>query len=422
MRRMTVVMAVVALVAAGCGGGSSSSGSGQQRTVLLDYKHDEFAGSFLRFYPETVKVRQGDTVRFKQSWSGEPHSVTAGALVDAMFGYATIFEKYQSVEEALAGGETQETVDKVVSTFTRIPGMTDRDQAIYPAGAEPCYVANDADVPAFSTADDQILMGVACPTHGQPQPKFNGSQALYNSGFIPYQGSKGNTFEIPIAADAKPGTYKYFCNYHWTEMHGTIEIVPKDTTIPSQDAVGRQARKEVQRDAKAPLAEVVKAEKGDFSSAKDAKSPFAGFPAGGEAQHGSAASINEFFPAAVNATVGKPVTWTDQGSYHTISFNVPKYFPVFTVNKAGAVHWDQRSLNPVAWTVPDRPEPPPGASPDDPNPMHVDVGKWDGGGGFHSSGALEPGDTFTVTFTKPGTYLFACVLHPPMVGKVVVKA
>jgi plastocyanin len=27
-----------------------------------------------------------------------------------------------------------------------------------------------------------------------------------------------------------------------------------------------------------------------------------------------------------------------------------------------------------------------------------------------------------VTYTKPGTYLFACLLHPSMVGKVVVKA
>jgi plastocyanin len=419
---MTVVMAVVGLLAGACGsGGSSSSGSGEQRTVLLDYKHDEFAGSFLRFYPATVKVRQGDTVRFKQSWSGEPHSVTAGLIVNELFKYQPIFEKYHSVEEALAGGETQETVDKVVNTFTRIPGMTDQQGEIYPAGAEPCYVNNDADLPAFSTADDQILKGVACPTRGQPQPKFTGSQVLYNSGFIPYQGSKGNTFELPIAADAKPGTYKFFCNYHWTEMNGTFEIVPKSTSVPSQDAVGRQARKEIERDAKGPLAAVVKAEKGDFSAVKDAKPPFVGIPAAADPQH-SALSINEFFPATVNATVGKPVTWTETASYHTISFNVPKYFPVFTVAKSGAVHWDPRSLKPVAWTVPDRPERPPGANPEEPNPLHADVGKWDGGGGFHSSGALEPGDTFTVTFTKPGTYLFACVLHPPMVGKVVVKA
>ena len=31
-------------------------------------------------------------------------------------------------------------------------------------------------------------------------------------------------------------------------------------------------------------------------------------------------------------------------------------------------------------------------------------------------GALLPGDSFSVTFTKPGTYPYACVLHPQMVG------
>ena len=52
----------------------------------------------------------------------------------------------------------------------------------------------------------------------------------------------------------------------------------------------------------------------------------------------------------------------------------------------------------------------------------VDVGTWDGKGGFHSSGALEHGDRFSVTFTRPGTYSYACVLHPQMVGTVVVRA
>ena len=54
--------------------------------------------------------------------------------------------------------------------------------------------------------------------------------------------------------------------------------------------------------------------------------------------------------------------------------------------------------------------------------MHLEAGKWDGSGGLHSSGAdFHDGDTYAVTFTKSGTYPYACLIHPGMIGKVVVK-
>jgi plastocyanin len=49
----------------------------------------------------------------------------------------------------------------------------------------------------------------------------------------------------------------------------------------------------------------------------------------------------------------------------------------------------------------------------------VDAGRWDGSG-FLSSG-VQPGGTYTVTFTRPGTYPYACLIHPRMVGEVVVR-
>jgi len=84
-------------VATGCGGGDddggSAAGGGEERTVLVDYRHDQFASAFLRYYPEQVKVRQGDTVRFKQAWTGEPHSVTMGKVVDDLFANMELLEK-----------------------------------------------------------------------------------------------------------------------------------------------------------------------------------------------------------------------------------------------------------------------------------------------------------------------------------------
>jgi plastocyanin len=40
---------------------------------------------------------------------------------------------------------------------------------------------------------------------------------------------------------------------------------------------------------------------------------------------------------------------------------------------------------------------------------------------FHSA-ALDAGDRFSFTFTKPGIFPYFCSLHPQMTGKVIVKA
>ena len=41
---------------------------------------------------------------------------------------------------------------------------------------------------------------------------------------------------------------------------------------------------------------------------------------------------------------------------------------------------------------------------------------------FQGSGGLDTDDSYSYTFTKPGTYSYYCTLHPFMKGKVVVTA
>ncbi|HEX7166474.1 MAG TPA: hypothetical protein VF230_05780 [Acidimicrobiales bacterium] len=411
-------MALVAAVAPACGSESGSAGGGgETRTVLADYQHDEFASAFLRYYPEQVKVRPGDTVRFKQTWTGEPHSVTMGRAVDDMVKNLPLIQKYESVEEALAAGETQETIDNLLASFGKVPGMVGQgDFEVFQAGAQPCYIADMEDVPEFSI-DDVPNPDAECPPGGKRKPAFNGRQALYNSGFIPYEGEKGNVFDVPVAKDAEPGTYTYFCNYHWLGMSGTIEIVKPTASIPSQSEVTRQARQEIEADAKVALKKVRDAER---AAAKgkvgDLNPPLSGLTSDDE----FAVIINEFVPRKARAKVGQKVTWTFDGFVHTVSFNVPKYFPLFTTAKDGTVTWNPRAHEPVGFEVPDdlpafdRQE---GA----PEPRALDAGEWDGRGGFFSSGALGPPDTFSLTFTRPGTYRYACVLHPQMIGTVDVR-
>ena len=426
IRRLVLAVGVVALVAAACGGGGgdgSAGGGGEERTVLVDYRHDQFASAFLRYYPEQVKVRPGDTVRFKQAWTGEPHSVTMGTVVDDLFENLALLEKYESPEEALADGVSQDEIDEVLRSLGRVPGMTQDGYKVYQPGAQPCFIGDAGDVPQYDDpVTEEINEDAVCPEGGDEQPAFSGREGLYNSGFIPPEGDDANTFVLPIAEDAKPGTYSYYCNYHWTQMSGTVEIVEPGTKIPSQEELNRTARAEIEEDAKIALEKVEEAKRAKTveSSVGELTLPLAGR----EADDEFAVIINEFLPKKVEARVGQPVTWSFDGIAHTVSFNVPKYFPVFTVEDDGEVEWNPKSYEPVGWDVPARPEPPggpPGSGPE-PESRKIDVGRWDGEGGFRSSGALDPGETFTVAFTKAGTYSYACVLHPQMVGTVTVKA
>ncbi len=40
--------------------------------------------------------------------------------------------------------------------------------------------------------------------------------------------------------------------------------------------------------------------------------------------------------------------------------------------------------------------------------------------GFHSA-AMDSGDKYSFTFTKPGEFAYFCALHPHMTGKIIVK-
>src|SRR2546425_8042626 len=92
VRRKALIAIVVglALIATGCGKSKKSSKKATKtaagaatRTVNVDGQTDKFNGAFLAYFPNDVQVRPGDTVDFKEIFTGEPHSVTTGTLVEA---------------------------------------------------------------------------------------------------------------------------------------------------------------------------------------------------------------------------------------------------------------------------------------------------------------------------------------------------
>jgi plastocyanin len=398
-RLALLVVALAGSTLAGC----ASSGS-DTRTIQVDSGRDEFAATFRGYFPRDVTVRPGMTLKFHQTWTGEPHTVTTGTavqdLVEPEILPLVLADKVHDVGGPDANftdaqNAAGEAFDKTLPFFFGERGLNQ-------AAAQPCFL------------ETGLPKGEA-PCAKKTQPAFTGRESYFSSGFIPYLGSRGNEFAMKIADDAKPGTYFYYCALHGLGMSGQITVT-KSGEIPSQTAVNRQAEKEIAAIAKPLAAELTKERAGKGAL----KGNLAG--SGAESLLGIKGQINEFTPRTVHAKVGQPVTWTFIQN-HSISFNVPPYVPYYTVTPAGRVVQSDEIFGPAGgW--PGRKPPTSGSGPDQgvalPS-VHIDAGTFNGRGGLRSSGVdWQTGDTYSVTFTKAGTYPMACLVHPGMFGKVVV--
>ena len=457
MRPRDLLWTGAAVLVAGCAG-MFGTGGHDQRTVLVDYDHDEVASTFMAYFPNDLKVHAGDEVVFRQQWTGEGHSVTMGTYADRVMEIARpLMAKYPDEEPP------PEVLGPFMEVFGKLPFMVDDNLEVNQNGAQPCFLdeglpPTDPDTP--------------CTDAKQQQPAFNGRQSYYNSGFIPYEGPRGNEFRVQLSDDIEPGVYSYYCNLHFVPQNGTIEVVPDDQPIPSQAEVSRQAYDQIKATA-APLLrayrEAVDTQGETEVIGLTVSKPFAGWLPATEA---TPAFINEFVPRRTDVAVGQSLTWSFVGG-HTVSFDVPAYFSEFVVEPDGTVEWTRDAVAPrgrrlgadapevaTAASEDTSPEPeassaPPAAPPAGadaasteepeevatagsgeqpaeaegseppegeggvPENQAVDAGRWDGEG-FLSSGA-QWGGTFSVTFTRPGVYPYACLIHPRMVGEVVVR-
>jgi plastocyanin len=383
--------------------GACGSSGGASRTIQVDYHSDDFAGTFRAFSPREVTVRPGMTLKFHQTWTGEPHTVTFGTMVDnGIKPLLPLLDNVAAGKEALPSEPPPEYDNSLWQE--RLPAFFNGPNGISQAAAHPCFAKTEADLP---------LHQKECSQANQKQPPFTGTYAYYSSGFIPFEGARGNTYNIKIADNAKEGTYFYYCNLHDVPMSGKI-TVKKAAKLESQAALNRRGKAEADRITK-PLLAVYNKEK---AGQGEYKGNLAG--SGDSSTENVDGNVNEFTPRTIQTKVGDKVTWTFLGE-HTISFNVPPYTPLFKFNKKGNLQFTE-SLDKAHGGWPGPPDghsdfegPPPPA-------IHLDAGNFDGSGGLKSSGSsFNRGDTYAVTFTKAGTYPYACLIHPGMIGKVVVK-
>ena len=400
LRRLFSTLAVIALVAAGCGDddddtGATDTTAGEtggtgEVTVNVDGDVDDPEAFFLGYFPGAVKVHAGDTVVYKSNFTGEPHTITFGSFINPAI---TVFEN--ATPEQLASDEPPPEFLPLFKYAMLPEGPGDANQV----SANPCFVTTGA-LPEDTTQ----------PCAEQEAAPFTGKEVFYNSGFL----ADEDEFELKLADDIAPGIYKGFCMLHFTEMISTIEVVADSEAVTTADQAEEQADKEME-----PLVAKMKEahEKAEAGAAKG--TVLAGDPVGeeeepeGPPETNTSAGLAEFTPREISVASGEAVTWTVNGP-HSITFNAPEDARVI-IGKGpdGRTHLVEKAAVPALFNVP----PPPEGEPEGPPPL-ADLGSFDGTG-FANTG-LQFGGSFKVTFTKPGTYEYICVVHPDMVGTVTV--
>jgi plastocyanin len=406
MRRRIAIAAAFLLLAPACNNDSAAV------TIGVDYTHDEFASFIAANFPREVSVHPGAELVFRQIWTGEPHSVTGGTMADRLL---DLVEPY--IEKSLRGEPIPEEAPKDIAKLEKDLPKSYYDEEIQSGdfnqtAAQPCYLRTGKP-----------------PTNGKPcktqkQPEFTGKQSYFNSGLIPYEGPQGNEHRVKLANDIEPGDYWFYCNVHGEFQSTKVVVKPESEKVDTTEAVNKRGRKEARVAIEPARVAFERATKKHTlqTDAKDKdavlKGNFAGLYAA-DSPHWH--SVNEFIPNQMTAKAGEKITWNIVG-FHTISFGVPKYFPVLTFEKDGTVKRNPK-LDPPAGGAKKYEDPasdgPPTGPPTAPPPF--DGGTYDGKG-FWSSGAIgaEPHLEYSMRISKPGTYRFACLVHPPMVGTLTV--
>ena len=329
-----------------------------------------------------MTVSPGDAVRFAENWTGEPHTVTMGSLVDSALPPANA-----------TAAQTQPAFQRLPVLLPNGPGNAHQN------AAQPCFL---------TSGEPPASPNEACPK--TTQPDFDGTQPYYNSGWL----APGDVFEVKLAADVKPGVYRYYCNLHGPPMSGKIIVRPKGAAIPTPSDVAKAATAERNTLASQARAAKRQADAGDFPI------PGLKYLAGYANPHGATpALINEFIPATIHAKVREPVTWTFLG-VHTISFNSP-FTPGAFLTRArdGSVTVNEQAEAPAGG--PGVTRTPSATTAGGAGIANTDGGTY-AGSGPRSTGLVDSRppilSSFTLTFTKPGTYSYTCLVHPGMGGVV----
>jgi plastocyanin len=230
-----------------------------------------------------------------------------------------------------------------------------------------------------------------------------------------WNGSRVLNSGLPLAARPKPynlrfrrtGVFFYYCVVH-PGMRGSIRVVSPSRRIASPDAVEQRQERQIRAYVSAAKRET-------------AAPPPSGTPTVEVGRTTSVFALYRMFPSTLTVTAGQTVDFTTMREFrsevHTVTFGPEKVRSNLEKNFIAPVPGAPRGALGLA---------PRGVYPSDPLPLPP----YDGanhGDGFFNAGLVDndPSTPFPesvqITFTKPGTYAYECVIHEHMDGKIVVR-
>lgn len=342
---------------------TSSSAGAQTYTVDVDAQSPQIPLAADAYFPNSLEVHPGDSVTFVERYSGEPHTVTFGSLVN------------QSINQVSG--------TSLVGLPPFIPAQGDP----VPSAAQPCFL--DTGVPPATKA-----------CQSGPQPSFTGFQSFYNSGWL----AQGATFSVTVSANAASGTYDFVDLAHPTIMSGKLQVVPVAQHIPSPAEVSRAGADQ--------LAAAVRAQ---APAAQEAASVTGTLVAGITESGVSNTFVAALGPSSVTANVRQVLSWTLYGT-HALALNPPAgALGLLQEGGDGTIHLNPQVVARVGGVAP-----PPQLGT---KPITVSGGSYSGSA-FHNSGVLTSTPpnfvTYTLSFSASGTYTLRCLIHPTMQETIVV--
>jgi plastocyanin len=209
-----------------------------------------------------------------------------------------------------------------------------------------------------------------------------------NSGIIA-KGTPATSFSVTFP---KGGSFEFICIVH-PFMTGTVNVLPPGTWVAPQADIDRNAARTLE--AELAKGEAIAATQPGRRVANGWEVVTPGAPPG--------IAINRFAPARVQIGVGETVTWRNdfEGPPHTVTFG-------WQPSPTGFL-----SIEPAGDGPPNLFLDPRVAFPAKPTPNYEGTGYYNSG--LISTGAeATGGSSFSLTFTKAGTYPYVCVLHVDM--------
>ena len=282
--RSLVVLSMVVLVVGACSDDKADKAAAtttttaaavtgpQKYTVVVDGPSTTGAENYVfgTYFPNTIKVRPGDSITYDNRSSNDIHTVTFGVKDDRSDSPPTVLKTRQA----------------------------------NPVVFGPCFTTQPA------------RPDITCPPPTAGAPEYTG-KGYWNSGVIlppalPAEAGPKTT-TVKLAADIAPGQYTVVCLLH-PNMKAAVSVVGSDAERQSPAAVAAAADKE--------LGEVKTQGTGIATPAPATVANGAAVVAGWS---NKITAVNRFNPQAVTIKVGQTVTWKTASDWmpHTVSFQPP---------------------------------------------------------------------------------------------------